>query len=210
MIVRGILLLLTAGLLAAVRHVGATPGNYKREDLAVAFPTHAANVQLVEASRAWRRGLKTLVVVGDGVNVESLREAGVPPAVLQLLNRAGLNADDPHLLHDFLMYFPNPSCQHQQEGPINVDRRCLPCPAGARSCLCLLPPGCRHPDNWNFQECSYPARVLTYGGVGVIYSVGLLRRMAADPSFYLSLVFRDVVPSEPFGGGQPGKDRIDI
>ncbi|KXZ44409.1 hypothetical protein GPECTOR_68g381 [Gonium pectorale] len=229
--------------------VEAAPGNYTRDDLAVSFPTHVGNVALIEASRAWRRGLRTHVVIGGGIDVEALRITGgpqgesytqlprfpghpvvighalaplfaleairdfkwlllgdddtickcrVPPAVLQLINEAGLNADDPHLLHDFLFYCSNPSKIDDCSGPIDVDRRCLPCPAGAKSCPCRLPPGCTQPDNWAFHNCSQRARVVVYGGVGVIYSVGLLRKMAADPSFYFSLVFRDVVPSEPW------------
>ncbi|KXZ48064.1 hypothetical protein GPECTOR_30g159 [Gonium pectorale] len=124
----------------------------------------------------------------------------VVPAVLKLLNEAGLNHDDPHMINDYhtecwKLHQPN-GCV---ESKVGADPRCLPCPTGQSFCPCKIPPGCTQLDNWAVQNCSVQARILPYGGAGIIYSVGMLRLLAQDPQFYPSLVLRDVVPNEPWG-----------
>ncbi|KXZ55284.1 hypothetical protein GPECTOR_3g420 [Gonium pectorale] len=126
----------------------------------------------------------------------------VIPAVLRLLNDAGLNAEEPHMLTDFLTECPDPHRRyHCAEAPFVEDPRCLPCPEGRAFCPCKLPPECTQPDNWAFQNCTaHKARVLPYGGTGIIYSVGMLRLLFADdPQFFPVLALKDVSRIEPWG-----------
>ncbi|KXZ55282.1 hypothetical protein GPECTOR_3g419 [Gonium pectorale] len=232
----------------------AINAEYTRDDLAIAFPTDGPRLVLIEASRIWRRGIKTHIVVGPTAeaHLHTLRVFGavhresftitpdfpgyppvlraaltplfaldalgadrfkwllygdddtvwVPPAVLRLLNDAGLNAEEPHMLSDFLTECPDSNRPaHCAEASFVEDPRCLPCPEGRAFCPCKLPPECTQPDNWAFQNCTaHKARVLPYGGTGIIYSVGMLRLLAQDPQFFPRLVFKDIYHREPWGG----------
>ncbi|KXZ49326.1 hypothetical protein GPECTOR_22g920 [Gonium pectorale] len=177
-----------------MRHWGAP----HRETYTIApdFPGHPPVVRLALAPRfafdAFGDSFKWLLL-GDDDTVFVL------PAVLRLLNEAGLDANEPHMISDYQYVCRDPGNVAACDAPAAEDRRCLPCPQGQRFCPCRLPPECTHQDNWRFENCTDRARNLPYGGVGVIYSVGMMRLLAEDPGFYIAKAFRDTVPAEPWG-----------
>ncbi|EFJ43668.1 hypothetical protein VOLCADRAFT_96258 [Volvox carteri f. nagariensis] len=234
---------------------------YDLSDLAVTFAVDAKNAPLVVASRAWRAGLRTHVMVDQGLDVNTLRVlaptdypparlplAGapygesftalpnfpghpatlrqalapvfafeemhgqfkwllvgdadtvfVPRAVLNLLNSLGLPADEPHMLSDFLVECELLQCKPGHcpcSAPKRVDPRCLPCAeaGAARLCPCRLPEPCSRPRSNTTaafpEECPVQEEVSAYGGAGIIYSVGLMRELMADPQFYAAEALR--------------------
>eukprot|EP00198_Chlamydomonas_reinhardtii_P013094 XP_001702431.1 predicted protein [Chlamydomonas reinhardtii] len=55
---------------------GGAPGQQDVSDLLVVFPTFHKRIGVVEASRAWRMGVSTHIVVDDLVRLDALRAAG--------------------------------------------------------------------------------------------------------------------------------------
>ena len=49
---------------------------YTQDDLLVAFPTHSKNSALINASRPWRRGVRTYILVDSALDVTRLRQLG--------------------------------------------------------------------------------------------------------------------------------------
>ncbi|KXZ42087.1 hypothetical protein GPECTOR_208g399 [Gonium pectorale] len=93
----------------------------------------------------------------------------VLPAVLQLLNEAGLDAEQPHLLSDYHYHCTDAASPGIcPQAPSAADPRCLPCPGpgpeggGRPPCPCRLPPGCTQEDRWATGNCSFKGRVLPY------------------------------------------------
>lgn len=62
--------------LCIVLTASGTPGDYSVADLLVVFPTSARTLDYIAASRAWRKGVRTHIVMDASFDLTTLRRTG--------------------------------------------------------------------------------------------------------------------------------------